>query len=140
MQKTGARSGGDRLGQEDGEVLAAIRFAILATLGAVGFLLVAAVWVSTCPGVSVDTVACGPPQRTLLAFGGPLIGLARRNLGFRAHVSGLEGRGHLVGMARRGLVPIDRHDTDGRHGRCSDRRAGAGPLGLFSRDLPLMLR
>ncbi|GAB4946897.1 hypothetical protein MAHJHV47_46690 [Mycobacterium avium subsp. hominissuis] len=27
--------------------------------------------VSTCPTGGVDTVACGPPQRTLLAFGGP---------------------------------------------------------------------
>lgn len=76
MQKADARSGGDRLGQEDGEVHAAIRFAVLSTLAAVGFVLIAAVWVSTCPGVSVDTVACGAPQRTLLAFGGPLIALA----------------------------------------------------------------
>lgn len=75
MQKADARSGGDRLGQEDGEVLAAVRFTVLATLAAVGFLVIAAVWVSTCPGVNVDTVACGPPQRTLLAFGGPLIAL-----------------------------------------------------------------
>ncbi|OBH51591.1 hypothetical protein [Mycobacterium sp. E2479] len=75
MQKADARSGGDRLGQEDGEVHAAIRFAVLSTLAAVGFLLIAAVWVSTCPGVGTDTVACGAPQRTLLAFGGPLIAL-----------------------------------------------------------------
>ena len=75
MQKAGERSNGDRLGQQDGEVLAAIRFALLATVAAVGFLAIAAVWVSTCPGGGVDTVACGPPQRTLLAFGGPLIAL-----------------------------------------------------------------
>ena len=31
------------------------------------------VWVSTCPEVGVDTVACGVPQRTTLAVGGPLI-------------------------------------------------------------------
>lgn len=76
MQQADERSGGDRLGQEDREVHEAIRFAVLATIAAVGFLLIAAVWVSTCPAAGVDTVACGPPQRTLLAFGGPLIALA----------------------------------------------------------------
>lgn len=57
-------------------MLAAVRFAVAATAAAVGFLLIAAVWVSTCPTGGVDTVACGPPQRTLLAFGGPMIALA----------------------------------------------------------------
>ncbi len=52
---------------------AAIRFAAVATTAAVGFLVTAALWVSTCPGDGVDTVACGAPQRTLLALGGPLI-------------------------------------------------------------------
>lgn len=75
MQKADERPGGDRLGQQDGEVLAAVRFTVLATLAAVGFVLIAAVWVSTCPGVSVDMVACGAPQRTMLALGGPLIAL-----------------------------------------------------------------
>lgn len=55
---------------------AAIRFAVLAALAAVGFLVLAALWVSTCPVTGVDTAACGPPQRTLLAVGGPLIALA----------------------------------------------------------------
>ena len=73
MPKADERSRGDRLGQEDGEVRAAIRFAVLATAAAVGFVVLAALWVSTCPGTGVDTVACGSPQRTLLAFGGPLI-------------------------------------------------------------------
>nr|WP_128618888.1 hypothetical protein [Mycobacterium lepraemurium] len=76
MQKADERSGSDRLGQEDREVHAAIRFAVLCAAGAVGFLLIAAVWVSTCSTGGVDTVACGPPQRTRLAFGGPLIALA----------------------------------------------------------------
>lgn len=75
MHKADERSG-DRLGQEDGEVRAAIRFAVLAALAAVGFLILAALWVSTCPGTAVDTAACGPPQRTLLAVGAPLIALA----------------------------------------------------------------
>ena len=73
MQQAHERSPGDRLGQEDGEVRAAIRFAVLAAVGGIGFVVVAALWVSTCGGGSVDTVACGPPQRTLLGLGGPLI-------------------------------------------------------------------
>src|ERR1700757_5274200 len=73
MQQADERSSGDRLGQEDGEVRAAIRFALLAAVVGVGFVVMAALWVSTCPGPGVDTVACGPPQRALLACGGPLI-------------------------------------------------------------------
>src|SRR5271168_3814527 len=73
MPKADERSRGDRLGQEDDEVRAAIRFTMLAAAGAVGFVIMAALWVSTCSGTGVDTVACGPPERTLLAFGGPLI-------------------------------------------------------------------
>ncbi len=76
MPKADERSGGDRLGQDDREVHAAVRFAVSAAVAAVGFLVIAAVWVSTCPGVHVDTVACGVPQRTVLALGGPLIALA----------------------------------------------------------------
>jgi hypothetical protein len=77
MQKADERSPGDRLGQEDGEVRAAIRFAVLAAIGGVGFVVLAALWVSTCSRTGgVDTAACGPPQRTMLAFGGPLILLA----------------------------------------------------------------
>ncbi|OBA83125.1 hypothetical protein A9W99_08775 [Mycobacterium sp. 1164966.3] len=73
MQRARERSPGDRLGQEDSEVHAAIRFALLAAGAGVGFVILAALWVSTCPGVSVDTAACGPPERTLLGLGGPLI-------------------------------------------------------------------
>jgi hypothetical protein len=73
MQKADERSPGDRLGQEDREVGAAIRFAVLAAVAGVGFVVMAALWVSTCPGTGVDTVACGAPQRAMLACGGPLI-------------------------------------------------------------------
>jgi uncharacterized membrane protein len=73
MPKADERSRGDRLGQEDSEVRAAIRFALLAAAAGVGFVIMAALWVSTCPGTGVDTVACGAPQRTVLAIGGPLI-------------------------------------------------------------------
>ncbi len=76
MQRASERSPGDRLGHEDREVYAAIRFAVLAAAAGIGFLILAALWVSTCPGTNVDTVACGAPQRTLLAFGSPLILLA----------------------------------------------------------------
>jgi hypothetical protein len=73
MQRAYERSRGDRLGEEDSEVRSAIRFTVLAAGAAVGFIVLAAMWVSTCGGASVDTAACGPPQRTMLAFGGPLI-------------------------------------------------------------------
>lgn len=73
MPKADERSRGDHLGQEDGEVRAAVRFAVLSALAAVGFVIAAALWVSTCPATGVDTVACGAPQRTVLAVGGPLI-------------------------------------------------------------------
>ncbi|EUA15518.1 putative membrane protein [Mycobacterium kansasii 732] len=77
MQNTRERSPGDRLGQDDAEVRAAIRFAVLAAGAGVGFVIMAALWVSTCGGrAGLDTVACGPPERTLLALGGPLILLA----------------------------------------------------------------
>jgi hypothetical protein len=73
MEKADERSPGDRLGQADREVRAAIRFAVLAAVAGVGFVVMAALWVSTCPGMGVDTVACGSPQRAMLACGGPLI-------------------------------------------------------------------
>lgn len=73
MPKADERSRGDRLGQDDGEVHAAIRFVLLASAAGVTFVVMAALWVSTCPAPGIDTVACGLPQRTLLAFGGPLI-------------------------------------------------------------------
>ena len=67
----------DRLGQEDREVREAVRFALAAAAVGVGFVILAAVWVSTCHGaMAVDTAACGAPQRTLLAFGAPVILLA----------------------------------------------------------------
>src|ERR1700758_1013389 len=74
MQTQRQRSEGDHLGREDNEVHAAVRFAVLAAVAGVAFLIVAALWDSTCKGsMSVDTVACGAPQRTILALGAPLI-------------------------------------------------------------------
>jgi hypothetical protein len=67
-------STGDRLGQTDNEVRHAVRFAVLAALAGVGFLIVAALWDSTCTGaMSVDTAACGAPQLTVLALSGPVV-------------------------------------------------------------------
>ena len=77
MQTQRHRSGGDRLGREGSEVHAAIRFAVLAAVAGLAFVVVAAVWASTCTGaMAIDTVACGAPQRTILAFGAPVILLA----------------------------------------------------------------
>lgn len=62
----------------------AVRFSVWATVAAVAFFTVAALWVSTCNGATaIDTAACGLPQRTLLAFGAPVILLAG---GLRAFV------------------------------------------------------
>lgn len=59
--------------RHDGSVRDAVRFAAMVAILGVAFLLVAAGWVSTCSGSTVDTVACGTPQRTLLALGAPVI-------------------------------------------------------------------
>jgi hypothetical protein len=72
MQQPRQDAHGDRLGQEDAEVRAAIRFAVVTAAAGVGFLVLAALWVSTCNGqTAIDTAACGAPQRTLLALGAP---------------------------------------------------------------------
>jgi chromate transport protein ChrA len=111
MQTQQHPSTGDRLGRADHEVHAAVRFAVLSAVAGLAFLIVAALWDSTCQGaMSIDTVACGAPQLTILAFGAPLILLAagiwgpaadhpgvrrpsdpagRRHLGLRAYLSRL---------------------------------------------------
>ncbi len=67
-----SHSGGDRLGQEDEEVRAAVRFVGLIIAAGLAFVILAAVWASSCDPDAV-TVACGRPYRTLLALGGPAI-------------------------------------------------------------------
>ena len=58
---------------DDTNVRDAVRFCLaIAVLGA-AFLVFAALWVSTCQGATVDAVACGAPQRALLAVGAPAI-------------------------------------------------------------------
>lgn len=70
----------------------ALRDVVRSTLGvAVAggvFLLLAAVWVSTCGGSVADPLACGVPQRTLLSLGAPailLMGAARSFLRTTQH-------------------------------------------------------
>jgi hypothetical protein len=74
MQTQPQHTAGDHLGRDDNEVHAAVRFAILAAVAGMSFLIVAALWASTCKGaMAIDTVACGRPQLAILAFGAPLI-------------------------------------------------------------------
>jgi drug/metabolite transporter superfamily protein YnfA len=61
------------LRQDDAHVRDAVRFGLGFAAAGVIFLVVAAVWVSTCDGATADIVACGAPQRTLLAIGAPVI-------------------------------------------------------------------
>jgi hypothetical protein len=63
----------ERVRQDDAGVRDAIRFGAIVAVVGIGFLVTAAVWVSTCSGATADTVACGAPQRTLLAVGAPVI-------------------------------------------------------------------
>jgi hypothetical protein len=61
------------LRQDDAHVRDAVRLGLGFAVAGVAFLVVAAVWVSTCDGATADIVACGAPQRTLLAVGAPVI-------------------------------------------------------------------
>jgi hypothetical protein len=62
------------LRHDDASVRQAVRFGLVIAVLGVAFLVVAAVWVSTCDGATAaDTVACGMPERTMLALGGPII-------------------------------------------------------------------
>jgi uncharacterized membrane protein len=61
------------LRHDDANVRDAVRFGLLVAVLAVGFLVTAALWVSTCGGATADAAACGVPQRALLAIGAPVI-------------------------------------------------------------------
>jgi hypothetical protein len=63
----------ERLRHDDANVRDAVRFGLGVAAIGVAFLVTAVVWVSTCSGATADTVACGAPQRTLLAVGAPAI-------------------------------------------------------------------
>jgi hypothetical protein len=61
------------LQHDDANVRDAVRFGLLVAALALGFLVIAALWVSTCGGATADTAACGVPQRALLGIGAPVI-------------------------------------------------------------------
>lgn len=126
MHEVGGPSRGDRLGRDDSEVHSAIRFAVVAAVVGVGFLIMGALLVSTCSGV--DTAACGPPQRILLALGGPADPVCGRAVGVSAHLPGMACGRYLVGMARRRLVFVDADGADALHRRPTDRRPGHGAV------------
>ncbi|CKR50615.1 transmembrane protein [Mycobacterium tuberculosis] len=126
MHEVGGPSRGDRLGRDDSEVHSAIRFAVVAAVVGVGFLIMGALLVSTCSGV--DTAACGPPQRILLALGGPLILCAAGLWAFLRTYRVWRAEGTWVGMARRRLVFVDADGADALHRRPTDRRPGHGAV------------
>lgn len=73
----GVRPRYDDGGHADQSVAGAVRFAAATAAAGLGFLIVAALWVSTCTeSIDVDTAACGVPQRTILGLGAPMILLA----------------------------------------------------------------
>jgi len=57
----------------DANVREAVRFGAVVAVAGIAFLVTAVVWVSTCSGATADLVACGVPQRTMLAMGAPVI-------------------------------------------------------------------
>ncbi len=61
------------LRHDDASVRDAVRFSLTVAALGLAFLVTAAVWVSTCSGATADSVACGVPQRALLAVGAPAI-------------------------------------------------------------------
>ena len=63
----------EQLRHDDAGVREAVRFGAVVTVAGIAFLAFAALWMSTCSGATADTLACGVPQRTLLAVGAPAI-------------------------------------------------------------------
>lgn len=63
----------DDAGEHDRDVRSALRFGLGTAAVAVVSLVVAAAWASTCSGNTVDMLACGRPQLTLLAMVAPAL-------------------------------------------------------------------
>ena len=59
----------DRLGRQDDDVRAAVRFVVVVSAAAVAVFILAALWGSSCDGL--QAAACGSAPRRALAFGGP---------------------------------------------------------------------
>lgn len=51
----------------------AVRFGFAAAGIGAAFLIAAAAWISTCAGATADGVACGAPERALLALAAPAV-------------------------------------------------------------------
>lgn len=126
MHEVGGPSRGDRLGRDDSEVHSAIRFAVVAAVVGVGFLIMGALLVSTCSGV--DTAACGPPQRILLALGGPLILCAAGLWAFLRTYRVWRAEGTWWGWHGAGWFFVDADGADALHRRPTDRRPGHGTV------------
>jgi hypothetical protein len=63
-----------RSGPVETGVWTVVRFTVVAAAFGVGFLVVGALWMSTCTGgAGLDTAACGPVQHTMLGLGAPII-------------------------------------------------------------------
>lgn len=63
----------EQVRQDDAGVREAVRFGAVVAVVAIAYLATAALWMSTCSGATADMLACGVPQRTLLAVGAPAI-------------------------------------------------------------------
>ena len=109
---------------DDTNVRAAVRLAVVVAALSVGFLVTAALWVSTCNGATADTAACGVPQRTMLAIGAPVILLIGGLRALCPHLSGVAGPRGVVGVAGGGLVSvhIDVARADHEHARLGRAR------------------
>ena len=74
MQEAHIEARSTRLAAAETGVWTVIRFTVAAAAAGVGFLVVGALWMSTCTGgVGLDTAACGPVQHTMLDLGAPII-------------------------------------------------------------------
>jgi hypothetical protein len=74
MQEAQAETRSVRSASAKDGVWVAIRFTVVAAAVGVGFLVVGALWMSTCTGgAGLDTAACGPVQHTMLGLGAPII-------------------------------------------------------------------
>jgi hypothetical protein len=74
MQEAQIEARSVRLGSTETRMWTVVRFTVVAAAAGVGFLVVGALWMSTCTGgAGLDTAACGPVQHTMLGIGAPII-------------------------------------------------------------------
>ena len=62
-----------RVSYGDDGVREAVRTGIGFAAAGLLFLVTASIWVGTCTGATADAMACGAPQRAVLALGAPAI-------------------------------------------------------------------